>query len=121
MKRRLAKYRKANEAPNGDPSICRFFDEYQNKEIEVKDIDIKGSDLFKVSGCMKNFIHRVINFYFYLSDSLQKGRYFAYLTREEEEKDEEDIKIKKEKKRKKDHVQLVNDIQNGREEANRKI
>lgn len=25
MKRRLGRYRKANEAPNGDPSICDFF------------------------------------------------------------------------------------------------
>ena len=41
MKRRLGGYRNANEAPNGNPSICDFFDEYKNDTIEIKDVDIK--------------------------------------------------------------------------------
>ena len=59
MKRRLATYRKANEAPNGDPSICDFFREYKNDEIEIQDVDVKGSNLNLVGSTMKHFIHRV--------------------------------------------------------------
>jgi hypothetical protein len=40
MKRRLDKYRTGNEAPNGDPSICDFFTEYKNDEIEILNHDI---------------------------------------------------------------------------------
>lgn len=40
MKRRLNSFRSANEAPNGDPSICDFFTEYKNDEIEIMNVDI---------------------------------------------------------------------------------
>ena len=49
MKRRLDAYRKVNEAPNGDPSICDFFREYQNKEIKIQESDIGNSNLGKVA------------------------------------------------------------------------
>ena len=43
MARRLDTYRKANEAPNGDPSICDFFVEYKNDEIEIQDTSIEST------------------------------------------------------------------------------
>ena len=40
MKRRLDKYRSLNEAEDGEPSICDFFCEYKNDDIEISRCDI---------------------------------------------------------------------------------
>jgi len=42
MKRRLDEYRKLNHAENGDPSICDFFREYKNDEIEILTTDVES-------------------------------------------------------------------------------
>jgi len=74
-------YRKANEAPNGDPSICDFFVQYKNDEIETLDTDVENTELSEIGQQMRGFVHR-------------NGRFFAYLTREEEEhKEEEDCQM----------------------------
>lgn len=84
MKRRCGRYRTQNEAPNGDPSTTDFFVEYKNEHIEVRDVEINDHDVKPecIGKGMKDFIHR-------------NGRYFAYLTREEEEKQSLDVEVNK--------------------------